>query len=111
VAQPKPRETSTQAARRKRDEAEARNGRYRRTRELRKTLERVERETRATESELAEITESLADPAVYADGARVRELIERHNLALDRSQSLGDERERLTSEVKAADSETLAPAR
>jgi ATP-binding cassette, subfamily F, member 3 len=111
VAAPKPRESSSQANRRKRAEAEARNGRYRRSRELRQTLERVERETRANEKELAEVTESLADPSVYADGARVRTLIERHNGALDRSQSLATERERLTSEIEAAESETLAPAR
>jgi hypothetical protein len=41
----------------------------------------------------------------------VRTLIERHNGALDRSQSLATERERLTSEIEAAESETLAPAR
>ncbi len=111
VVEAKPRETSSQAAQRKRHQAEQRNRRYRRTRELRATLERVEREVRATETELAEISESLADPSVYADGARVRDLIERHNSATDRLQSLAAERERLASELEAADSETLAPAR
>ncbi len=111
VSTPKPRESSSQANRRKRAEAEVRNGRYRRSRKLRQSLERVEQETRANERDLAEITESLADPSVYADGARVRTLIERHNGALDRSQALAAERERLTTEIAAAEAETLAPAR
>ena len=111
VPTPKPRESSSQANRRKRAEAEERNGRYRRSRELRQSLEHVERETQANERELAEVTESLADASVYTDGARVRTLIERHNSALDRSQSLAAEHERLTTEIAAAEAETLAPAR
>ncbi len=111
VSTPKPRESSSQANRRKRAEAEARNGRYRRSRELRQSLERVEHATRAIERELAEVTESLADASVYTDGARVRTLIERHNTALERSAALAEEHERLITEIAAAESETLAPAR
>jgi ATP-binding cassette subfamily F protein 3 len=111
VAPPKPRESSAEATRRKRAEAEARNGRYRRSRELRQALERIEREMRDNERELAEVTERLADASVYTDGTRVRTLIERHNSALDRSQALAADRERLTSEIAAAEAETLAPAR
>jgi ATP-binding cassette subfamily F protein 3 len=110
VEAPKPRETATQAARRKRDEAEERNRRYRRTRDLRSALERAEREARDTERELGEVTERLADASVYADPALVRELIDRHNAALDRSSSLADERERLQQELEAAESASLAVA-
>jgi len=105
------RERSAQASARKRAQAEARNVRYRRTRELRDALARVEREIGDAQQELREVTDSLADASVYADGSRVRTLIERHNAALDCSQSLTTERERLQSELATADSEALAPTR
>ena len=107
----KVRERSAQASARKRAQAEARNVRYRRTRELRDALARVEREIGDAQQELREVTDSLADASVYADGSRVRTLIERHNAALDCSQSLTTERERLQSELATADSEALAPTR
>ncbi|MEP6468339.1 MAG: ABC-F family ATP-binding cassette domain-containing protein [Chloroflexota bacterium] len=102
-------ESATQAAARKRSEAERRNRRYRRTRDLRKVLERVEGEARANDVELADVTELLADPAVYADGDAVRGLIERHNAARDRSEGLAADWARLTAELEAAEAEsTLA---
>jgi len=108
---PKVRESSAQASARKRAQAEARNVRYRRTRELRDALSRVEHQIRGNQQELAEVTETLADASVYVDGSRVRTLIERHNAALNRSQSLTAERERLESELATADPEALAPTR
>jgi ATP-binding cassette subfamily F protein 3 len=107
---PRPRESSAEAARRKRTEAEERNRRYRRTRDLRTSLDRAEREAREAERELAELTERLADPSVYADPSAVRELIERHNVARDRSTTLAAERARLNAELEAAESATLAAA-
>jgi ATP-binding cassette subfamily F protein 3 len=107
---PKPRETAAEQARRKRDQAEERNRRYRRTRDLRSSLDRVEKQARDTERDLAEVTERLADASVYADPALVRELIERHNAALDRSSSLAAERERLSAELESAESASLAAA-
>jgi ATP-binding cassette, subfamily F, member 3 len=102
-------ESATQAAARKRSEAERRNRRYRRTRDLRKVLERVEGEARTNDVELAEVTELLADPAVYTDGDAVRGLIERHNTARDRSEGLAADWARLTAELEAAEAEsTLA---
>ncbi len=108
---PKPREGSAQAARRKREQAEERNRRYRRTRDLRAALDDAEHEAAATERELAEITARLADPSVYADGAAVRDLIARHNAGLDRSAALAQERERLQSELEAAESGAFTGAR
>ncbi len=105
---PKPRESSAEATRRKRKEAEERNHRYRRTRDLRSALDHAERSWADNERELAELTERLADPSVYADSALVRELIERHNRAQDRSQSLAAERDRLQSELETAESASLA---
>jgi ATP-binding cassette subfamily F protein 3 len=107
---PKPRESSAEAARRKRTEAEERNRRYRRTRDLRTSLDSAEREAHEAERELTELTERLADPLVYADPSSVRKLIERHNAARDRSTTLAAERERLNAELEAAESATLAAA-
>ncbi len=107
VVAPKPRESASDAARRKRSQAEERNRRYRRTRDLRAALDRAAHEAEQTDAELAEVTALLADASVYADGARVRDLIERHNAALDRASSLVEERARLARELEAAESEAL----
>jgi ATP-binding cassette subfamily F protein 3 len=105
----RPRESATQAAARKRNQAEQRNRRYRRTRELRTALERVETAARSNEAELAEVTERLADPSVYTDGEAVRDLIERHNTARDHGEQLAAEWARLSAELEAAEAEsTLA---
>jgi ATP-binding cassette subfamily F protein 3 len=100
---PRPRESAKVAADRKRREAEERNARHRRTRDLRAALARAESEAVSAERELVELTERLADPAVYADPARVRTLVERHNALRDRTEALGDERERLTAELATAE--------
>jgi ATP-binding cassette subfamily F protein 3 len=104
------RESSAETAARKRREAEERNARYRRTRDLRAALERTDADAAATERELAELTERLADPGIYADATRVRELVERHNRLRDRTDALRAEGERLAVELAAAEGEepTLA---
>ncbi len=103
VSPPKIRESAADAASRKREEAEARNRRYRRTRDLRATLERVEADLQRAGHELAGLVERLADPAIYTDGELVRGLISRHNAAREVSASLGSERERLSGELDAAE--------
>jgi len=105
AAAARPRESSSQAAARRRAEAEERNRRYRRTRDLRAALDRTTAESRAAEAELADVGQQLADPAVYADGAVVRELIDRFNAATDRSTGLSAELERLAGELEAAEVE------
>jgi ATP-binding cassette subfamily F protein 3 len=111
VAAPvRPRESAREAAERRRREAEERNARHRRTRDLRDALERVTSEATAVEHEIAELTDRLADPAVYADADLVRELVGRHNAARDRADSLATERDRLTAELELAE-ETAAAAR
>ncbi len=104
---PKPRESASSAADRKRREAEARNARHRRTRDLRATLARLEAESVDVERELAEITDRLADPALYSDAAAVKQLVERHNALRDRSEHLGPELENLARELSAADEPQL----
>ena len=102
------RESARGSAERRRREAEERNARHRRTRDLRTALEAAEREATTAEDELAELTERLADPATYADATLVRRLVDRHNELLDRQRTLVGERERLASDLAAAE-EDVAP--
>jgi ATP-binding cassette subfamily F protein 3 len=97
--------SASEAAARRRSEAEARNRRYRRTRELRAALEGVEGQARRTEAELAELTQRLADPSAYADGDAVRRLIARHNAARDEAERLASEQSRLAAELEAAEAQ------
>jgi ATP-binding cassette subfamily F protein 3 len=109
VTAPKTRESAAQTAARKRHEAEERNRRYRRTRDLRAALERIENDLDRADAELAELVARLADPAVYADGERVRDLIARHNAARERSGALAPERDRIRAELDVAEA-VEAPA-
>jgi ATP-binding cassette subfamily F protein 3 len=103
VAQaPKPRESAKAAAERKRREAEERNARHARTRGLRPALERARADAAAAQRELEELSARLADPAVYADGERVRDLVARHNAARDRIDAMDAEAQRLIDELAAA---------
>ena len=108
AAAPAPRESARGSAERRRREAEERNARHRRTRDLRAALEVAEREAAAAERELADLTERLADPATYGDAALVRRLVDRHNELLDRQGTLVVERERLATDLAAAE-EDVAP--
>jgi ATP-binding cassette subfamily F protein 3 len=97
------RESADEASTRKRAEAEARNERNRQTRGTRAALASTESELAATEAELADLTARLGDPATYTDAALVRRLIEAHNAALDRTTTLGAERDRLAAELAVAE--------
>ncbi len=103
TAPSKPRESARAAAARRRQEAEARNARGGRTRELRAALERARADAAAARAEVAEAGERLADPATYADAALVRDLVARHNAALDRIPALEAEEARLAAELEAAE--------
>ncbi len=105
AASPRPRESATQAAARRRSEAEARNQRYRRTRDLRAAIARAEAESSAAQADLTEAGERLADPATYADGSAVRQLIERYNAATDRTAAAAADLARLIDELTAAEAE------
>ena len=103
AASPRPRLSAREEAERRRREAEARNARHRRTRDLRSALERTETELAAAQSELTTLMERLADPAIYADGAAVRDLVDRHNDLRDRVDELSAERGRLEADLRDAD--------
>jgi ATP-binding cassette subfamily F protein 3 len=112
VEPPRPRESAAQAAARKRAQAEERNRRYRRTRDLRTALERVERQVAEADAEVADASARLADPSIYADAELVRQLIDLHNAARDRAESLAAEWTRLSADLEAAEAEeTLAETR
>jgi ATP-binding cassette subfamily F protein 3 len=103
VTPPPRRETATQATARKRAEAEARNERHRRTHETKTALEQADAQLVATRAELTQVTEQLGDPATYADANLVRRLIEVHNAALERTETLTAERDRLAAELATAE--------
>jgi ATP-binding cassette subfamily F protein 3 len=106
---PKPRDSAKAAAARRRQEAEARNARSGRTRALRAALERARADAEAARREVAEASERLADPATYGDSALVRDLVARHNAALERIPALEADERRLAEELEAAEA-TAAPA-
>ena len=96
----------------RRAEAERRNRRYRATKDLRRRLEKVEAELGAAEAEVAELNRALADPDVYADGERVKELVAAHGAAKDRAAALFGDWERLYTAVEEAAAEAEGhPAR
>ncbi|MFN2484779.1 MAG: ABC-F family ATP-binding cassette domain-containing protein [Candidatus Limnocylindria bacterium] len=99
---PRPRESAQQTQARKRREAEDRNRRFRRTHELRLALDRAQSEAASAERDLAELTDRLADPSVYTDGALVRDLVSRHNAARDTIAASAAEAQRLVVELEAA---------
>jgi ATP-binding cassette subfamily F protein 3 len=66
---------------RKRAEAEARNARYRIEKPLRDEIARLEARIDALEKDEREASAALADPALYADFARAKPLIERQRMA------------------------------
>ena len=107
------RQSARDEAERRRREAEARNARHRRTRGLRDALARAEADAGEAERELVALIERLADPALYADGSLVRELVDRHNGLRDRTEELARERARLGAELARdeAESEGAAGAR
>ena len=108
-AQPRARQSAKAEAERRRHEAEARNARHGRTRELRAALERATGAATNADREIAILTERLADPAIYANGALVRQLVERHNELRDRSDELASERSRLDAELADAEGTTTGP--
>jgi len=102
-AAPKARESARAASERRRREAEERNARGGRTRELRKALEHARADLAAAHEEVAQASERLADPTTYADPNLVRDLVARHNAALDRIPELEADELRLVAELEAAD--------
>jgi len=88
----------------RRREAERRNARYQATRDLKREVGRIERALGKVEAEIAELNRTLADPDVYADGGRVKELVARHGAAKDEAAELLERWERTQTRLEAAES-------
>ncbi|HWH32012.1 MAG TPA: ABC-F family ATP-binding cassette domain-containing protein, partial [Egibacteraceae bacterium] len=95
---PRVRKTAEQ----KRQEAELRNRLHRETKALRRRQEELEAQLAEAEAQAAECEKLLAEPDVYEDGERVRELVLRHRLADDRVATLTAEWERVSTELESA---------
>ena len=68
--------------------AENRQQHQRATKDLRKNVDAAERKVMKCEAKIADIQRELADPAVYADGDRVKELVAQLNAQKDQSAEL-----------------------
>jgi len=88
----------------RRREAERRNARYQATRDLKRDVGRIERALGKVEAEIAELNRTLADPDVYADGERVKQLVARHGAAKDEAAELLERWERAQMRLEAAES-------
>ena len=73
---------------RKRREADRRNALYRATKDLRAEVERIEAALEHTEAEVARLTRELAEPGVYDDNDRVKDLVAAHQDAKTRAADL-----------------------
>jgi ATP-binding cassette subfamily F protein 3 len=92
----------------RRAEAERRNAAYRRTKDLRRAVEKVEAALAAAESDVAELTRTLADPAVYDDAEKVKDVVAQHSAAKDLATALTLEWERLSLELEELEEDTSA---
>ncbi len=85
----------------KRAEAEARNSSHVNTRDLRKKQQSAERKWEKAEGQVALIQEQLADPAVYEDNEKVKELVAALDSAKDKAADLMGEWEHATEALEA----------
>ena len=93
---------SQQKKAKKRTEAEKRNTSHVNTRDLRKKQQSAERKWEKAEAEVADMQAQLADPAVYEDSDKVKELVAAHDAAKDRAAQLMTEWEDATMALEAA---------
>jgi len=87
---------------RKREEAEKRNSSHANTRDLRKKQQSAERKWEKAEAEVAELQGQLADPDIYEDADKVKDLIAAHEAAKGKAANLMTEWEDATTALEAA---------
>ena len=75
----------------KRTDAERRQARSAATRELRKKTERLERDLGRVETVVADLQRQLAEPELYQDHDKVKELVAAHDEAKDRAALLTEQ--------------------
>ncbi len=96
-------ERTERSARDKRREAEQRQARHAATKDLKREVTRIERELGKAEAQVAELGRELADPDVYADNERVKDLVARHAAAKDAAALLMERWERASVALEAAE--------
>lgn len=99
-----PNQNKAQKKAQKRAEAEARNSAHVNTRDLQKAQQSAERKWEKAEAVVAELQAKLADPEVYEDAARVKELVAEHDTAKEKAAHLMGEWEAATMALDAASS-------
>ena len=87
---------------RKRAEAEKRNSSHAKTKDLRKQQQSAERKWEKAEAQVAELQAQLADPAIYEDNGKVKEVVAAHEAAKDRAAELMTQWEEATTALEAA---------
>ena len=86
----------------KRAEAEARNTSHAKTKDLRKAQQSAERKWEKAEAEVAELQAQLADPSIYEDNDKVKEIVAAHEAAKDKAANLMTEWEAATLALESA---------
>ncbi len=94
--------TKNEKKAKKREEAEKRNSAHVNTRDLRKKQQSAERKWEKAEGQVALLQEQLADPAVYEDNEKVKELVAGLDAAKDKASELMAEWEAATEALEAA---------
>jgi ATP-binding cassette subfamily F protein 3 len=84
----------------KRVEAEARNRRHAATKDLRRRVESAEKRWERAEHDVADLQRQLADPSVYDDSDKVKDLVARHDTAKQAAADAMAEWEAATSELE-----------
>ena len=87
----------------KRAEAEQRNAKSRSSRDLRKKVERLERQAMKAEEEVSSLEQRLAAPEIYADKAKMNDLIAEHEKAQAKASRLLADWERSAGELERFD--------
>ncbi len=102
TAKSAPKTPAAEKKAKKRAEAEARNTSHANTRDLRKKQQSAERKWEKAEANVAEIQNQLADPAVYEDNDKVKQLVADLDAAKDAAAQLMTEWEAATLALESA---------
>ncbi len=97
--------TRAGSADRKRAAAEQRNRVHRETKEMKRRLAKVERELAEAEGEVADLTRTLAEPTLYDDPVKVKEVVARHDRAKTRAAAAMEQWVTLSERVERAERE------
>src|SRR5690606_24501033 len=93
--------TPTPPAKPKRKQEPATGGGSQQARELRKRVQRLEKQWEEAEATVAAVQAEMADPALYEDADRVREVGERLDAAKDRAAELMHEWEQAATRLES----------